>query len=590
MIVEVYGGGFTRGGVGKFRRGELVVMREDGVYDDEDEGVEGVVWEVRRWGLKVGVRKGLEGSERVLKGGRWFLEGGMSVVGFERCKEVLEGVGGVGVLEGVRKGVVEGFGVGGLRLGLGKVEGVDLREVRKVLGVLEGGLNEGQRRVVEEALRRRVCLVQGPPGTGKTTTVSWIVTCATMMGKKVLVTAFSNVAADNLVEAIVKARNGDRGVVRIGRAATVKEELWPFTLDARVDAVMKRSSNKVLETKDTNSKKSKTKGRNGKATNTDALYYELLEKTRTRIVRQADIIVATCIGSGSEALADVEFPVVVIDEACQATEPSALVSTSSKTSQLILVGDQFQLPPTVLSGYDSPLYTSLFERLIAEGMTPLLLNRQYRMHPMIANFPSKQFYSGKLLSDDITKSRVLPCNLDPLLTSNPVLFLNCNGGEEQVDKKVGEKMLEQNAVHQYSFANPQEAELVLRIVELLSVGFQPQDIGIISPYSLQVRVISELLRTSIERGDEVEVHTVDGFQGREKAVIVFSAVRCNKEGKVGFLSDWRRLNVAITRAQMKLIVIGNAGTLKSDKVWRAWLRWLRNQGCFKDATESNLTD
>jgi predicted DNA helicase len=285
---------------------------------------------------------------------------------------------------------------------------------------------------------------------------------------------------------------------------------------------------------------------------------------RDDILDKAQVICCTCIGSGNEILDGRRFPQVLIDESTQATEPAALVPLVRGARQVVLVGDHKQLPPTVLSfrAEENGLKRSLFERLIGLGIEPLLLTTQYRMHPAISKFPNQQFYSNKLIDGVNSKERPAPAGLLWPDWENPVAFVPINGGETVSPDGTSRE-------------NPLEVSWVLKILEdLLEAGELTQkDIGIITPYAGQVRAIRNSMS---EQLDDVEVRTVDGYQGREKEVIIFSCVRSNPEKNVGFLSESRRLNVALTRAKRGLIVIGDPDTLRSDKNWKAWLDYIGN--------------
>ena len=316
------------------------------------------------------------------------------------------------------------------------------------------------------------------------------------------------------------------------------------------------------------------------------------------------------------------FRTVLIDEATQSTEPASLVALLHGASQLILVGDSKQLPPTVTDrrAKDGGLGLSLFERLQTIGIEPLLLDTQYRMHPAIAQHPSKAFYMGRIKSGVCAAERPL---LEGVRWPNPdvpVVFVNVRGAEQnrrisgpaigaktEADQEVRTEEEEVMAADDNqvasnsdtrlaaaslpspastSYANPGEAKAVAAVVDaLLQSGALPaSSVGVITPYAAQATLLQQ---RSLGRGG-VEVSSVDGFQGREKEAIVFSAVRCNDARKVGFLSDERRLNVAITRAKRGLVLVGDEQTLSSSPVWRDYLRFLRKNGCVLDGVEDLL--
>jgi regulator of nonsense transcripts 1 len=265
-----------------------------------------------------------------------------------------------------------------------------------------------------------------------------------------------------------------------------------------------------------------------------------------------------------------------MDEATQASEPSALVPITRGCRQLILVGDHKQLPPTVISrdAEKGGLGRSLFDRLMKCGMPTHMLTTQYRMHPTIREFPSARFYDNKL--EDGCKPADRPPAAGFLWPDwdKPVAFVPIEGVE--IEDEEGK-----------SKSNMDEAAKVVSIVDdLLAAGdISAQDIGVISPYNGQVRLLTDLFIQAggFEDGEPyngLEIKSVDGYQGREKEIIIFTAVRANERGEIGFLSDKRRLNVAITRARRGLIVLGNPTTLRHDGTWRSYLDWAEEHNLF----------
>lgn len=299
------------------------------------------------------------------------------------------------------------------------------------------------------------------------------------------------------------------------------------------------------------------------------------------ILQGADVIAATAISSGSPGLRMIDFPIVFFDEGSMATEPISLIPLMKGCKQLALIGDHKQLPPVVMSleSRNKGLPKSLFERLIQRGDIPsVMLNEQHRMHPSLSSFPNEKFYDSALtdgkrtLELDSLKSSFLPSpsTENDFNASQHLTFINHQGSETLLDK---------------SLANFSEIELVSRVVVDLfhhNPDLKGSQIGIVSPYMAQVQRFQRLLKRdnpqrrileSILQSQgagskalelsEIEIHTVDGFEGREKSVILFSTVRSNDGGFVGFLSDRRRLNVALTRAKRNLYVVGNLETLRN---------------------------
>ena len=271
------------------------------------------------------------------------------------------------------------------------------------------------------------------------------------------------------------------------------------------------------------------------------------------------------------------FDLAVIDEACQSTEPGCW-PVVLRTDRLVLAGDHCQLPPTVLSADAARdgLTISLMERLVNYygDLVTRQLQVQYRMHVQIMQFSSQEFYGNSLTADSSVAAHRL-CDLVDLptnsLTDTPVAFFDSAGaGWEEELEPDGE-----------SKRNPQEAQLILRLAsELINCGLDPRDIAVIAPYAAQVR----WLREHCEHRN-LEIDTVDGFQGREKEAVLISLVRSNQIGEIGFLSDTRRMNVALTRARRKLIVVGDSSTLANNDFFARLLEYFESIGAYRTVWE-----
>ncbi len=295
------------------------------------------------------------------------------------------------------------------------------------------------------------------------------------------------------------------------------------------------------------------------------------------LLDSADVLCATTTGLDADVLADRTFDLAVIDEACQSTEPGCWLPVMRAT-RLVLAGDHCQLPPTVVSteAASAGFGVSMFERLINvyREEASIRLGTQYRMHEQIMTFSSREFYDGALIADASVASHRL-CDMSNVetspLTESPVEFIDTAGAgyDEQLEPE-GE-----------SRRNPQEAELVERKVRaLIAAGISPVDIAVIAPYAAQVRLLREMLEIT-----GLEVDTIDGFQGREKEAVVISMVRSNANGEVGFLSEVRRTNVALTRARRKLIVIGDSATLASHPFYARMLEHFEQIGAYRSVWE-----
>jgi len=421
------------------------------------------------------------------------------------------------------------------------------------------GLNASQSLAVQGAVTNRLTLVQGPPGTGKTAVAIRILQHWARLAKSeatngespspILATSDSNIAVDNLVEGCAAV---GLQVVRLGRPEAIRPELLRFCIDRPPSSY-------------------------GSAGNKDQYGSNPAQafKERMKALKKAQIVCCTCIGSGGDILDTMTFDRVLVDEATQATEPAVLVPLMRGCRQLVLVGDHCQLPPTVLStraeeeGHGVPL----FSRMVACGVPPFMLDTQYRMHPCIAMFPSDLFYGGKLLNGVSAPERRPLAGFPWPREEFPVAFVPVKGVE--MDDGV-------------SKMNEAEAAAACDAVAALLSGGQctPSDIAVVTPYAAQARLIRRMTRRLTQNSGQgyIEVSSVDGFQGREKQAVVFSAVRSNDYGAIGFAGDWRRVNVSFTRARRALIVIGNDQTLRrgDPDTWMPWLAWADAHGLNMD--------
>ena len=423
-----------------------------------------------------------------------------------------------------------------------------------------------------------VALVHGPPGTGKTTVLVEVIRRAVARGEKVLATAPSNLAADNLLERLVAA--GVDGV-RVGHPARVVPGLLDWTLEARVArnesagiAAGLVEEALALRREARKRKAKRGPGRFSQARGAERQVRELLAEARAledRAEREeldrAQVVVATLTGVDAPVLAGRRFDLAAVDEATQAVEPAAILALL-RADRAVLAGDHLQLPPTVIStaAVEGGLGVSLFERLAeAQGATAMVtLFEQRRMNQAIMRFPSDALYGGRL--------RAHPSVATWHLDDEPFLFVDTAGTGFE----------EETPENSDSRHNAGEADLVAReVARVLSLGVAPSDVAVISPYDAQVQLLRQLLASRVEEG--LEVDTVDGFQGREKEAVVVSLVRSNDEGEVGFLSDVRRMNVAITRARKKLVVVGDSATVARHPVYERFVRHAQETGAWVSA-------
>ncbi|KAH7911786.1 P-loop containing nucleoside triphosphate hydrolase protein [Hygrophoropsis aurantiaca] len=470
---------------------------------------------------------------------------------------------------------------------------------------LLAGLNSTQVRAIAMMVGEGISLVQGPPGTGKTKTIIEAVKLLKLhfqVPQPLLVCTYTNVAVDNLVEGF--ASSGIKPL-RVGYGGKIKSSLYKHTLDykleqhplkPRVDSLIsdqerleKRRSD--LAEKIQNESKAPRLERmrtafvsvERQAQVIKSKLYALHQEMLREITSEADVICTTCITSANVALHAQDFPVVFLDEASMSTEPASLIPLMRGSRHVALIGDHKQLPPVITSreAQLKGLGISLFERLTEEGAVPsIMLDIQYRMHPSISHFPSSEFYNFSLQDGTIDSAGNVSPNLIPPLSTHlaidtatgnrpSIVFLDHAGSESAKDR---------------SRVNWNEASIVCSVVEdllLQNEHLRGKDIGIIAPYAAQISLLTRLLNTDAKYktrflatlGDhramqlaDIEVKTVDGFEGREKEIIIFSTVRNNSSGYIGFLADRRRLNVGLTRAKRGLFVVGSISTLKAGKM------------------------
>jgi ATP-dependent RNA/DNA helicase IGHMBP2 len=448
-------------------------------------------------------------------------------------------------------------------------------------------LNASQREAIAFAMSARdVAIIHGPPGTGKTTTVVELIRQAVLKGQKVLACAPSNTGVDNLLEKLVSNR---LRVVRVGHPARVQEELQAYTLDALVEAdpgmkvvaEMHREAEKIVRKAAKFTRAKPVPGARGdmrqeaRRLREDAKIYE--RHIISNVLDRANVICATT-NFDPEILGDRQFDLVVIDEACQSTE-SGCWPAILKAERMILAGDHCQLPPTILSAEAAKqgFAVSLMERLVGmfgESITRQL-TVQYRMHEQIMRFSSDCFYANSLIADDSVRLHLLSDLLsDPhaAIVQTPATFVDTAGAgwDEQLEPD-GESRF-----------NPHEGGWVLKQVEeLYNLGIKAEDIAVIAPYAAQVRWLRQRCLHKA-----VEIDTVDGFQGREKEAILITLVRSNSTGEIGFLGDTRRMNVALTRARRKLIVIGDSATLSGHAFYAKMIAYFESLGSYQSIWES----
>eukprot|EP00731_Ephydatia_muelleri_P025707 Em0017g790a len=298
--------------------------------------------------------------------------------------------------------------------------------------------------------------------------------------------------------------------------------------------------------------------------------------------RNADVICCTCVGAGDSRLAKFRFRMVLIDESTQATEPECMVPVVLGSKQVVLVGDHCQLGPVIMckKAANAGLSQSLFERLVCLGIKPIRLIVQYRMHPALSEFPSSVFYDGTLQNAVSPAERKAAEDFPWPNPEKPMFFWYCQGQEEISSSGT-------------SYLNRTEAANVEKVVtKLMKSGVRPEQIGVITPYEGQrAHVVQSMQHNGAmppRLYQELEVASVDAFQGREKDFIILSCVRANEHQGIGFLNDARRLNVALTRAKYGVIVIGNAKVLSRHPLWHNLIKDYQEQGLLVEGPLTNL--
>ena len=427
-------------------------------------------------------------------------------------------------------------------------------------------LNQTQEDAVNKVLRAKdVAIVHGPPGTGKTTTLVEAIYETLRRENQVLVCAQSNMAVDWISEKLV-----DRGinVLRIGNPTRVNDKMLSFTFERRFeshpDYELLWAIRKAIRDLRSHRKRGDEKFHQ-KMERLKERATELELRINAQLFGEARVIACTLVGSANRLLDGQKFGTLFIDEAAQALEAACWIPVR-RVSRVILAGDHCQLPPTIKSfaAMKAGLGKTLMERIVEnKPETVTLLKMQYRMNEEIMRFSSDWFYGNQVESAPEVKYRSI-LDLDI-----PMTWIDTSAFELPEDSEVSFK--EEFVGESFGRVNKAEAELTLMALEeyFKKIGKERileerLDVGVISPYRAQVQYLRGLLKKREffkPYRQLISVNTVDGFQGQERDIILISLVRANDEGQIGFLRDLRRMNVAITRARMKLIILGDASTM-----------------------------
>lgn len=424
-----------------------------------------------------------------------------------------------------------------------------------------------QTRAVNMALNNMVTLVQGPPGCGKTMTITAMVINMLQLlpSQRIMVCGQSNASVENIIKLlgppckalgkkVIWAANGGFDITSFHDLTDEQKCLLHYqclTRETRDGKRLKELTEKSWRLKD-------------RMSLNDVNEMENLRKhIEKNIAYESNVICCTLESALKGCISDLKCHTVIIDEATQAIEISSIVPFVHSPEKIVLVGDQHQLGPVITDAIEKyqNYKESLFVRLLnresyGRKIDFIMLDVQYRMHPKICRFPSFCFYDGGIIDGISSEDRWSPLAMIKM----PITYINCKG----VEKKVGS-----------SIKNENEAQTVKIVVNyLLNNNIEPKDIGVIAFYSAQVRHLRHKLEILNTGKDKFKIASVDSFQGSERDYIVLSCTRSNELSDIGFLSQWRRLNVAITRARRGLIIVGNIDTIQNDETWKSLIEYI----------------
>jgi len=444
-----------------------------------------------------------------------------------------------------------------------------LNNTQQILEYTNPNLNESQKSAVEGIINNEnLLIVHGPPGTGKTTTLVEAILQLTGKGEKILVSAPSNTAVDNIASFLIGTRIN---FLRIGNNTKVNEQIFPYTPEGILRESKKEKEIKKLKIRAEELRKmsNQYKRRFGKdereqrnllireVKNLRQQIREIQQYNEQQLFEKAEVILGTPIGLTDSRIEDYRFQTLIIDEAGQCLEPLAWC-IFPLADKIILAGDHLQLPPTVLSDEAAKmgLNHSILEVAFLKFASTYLLDTQYRMRERKEQFLSNNFYEGKLKTANKLHS-----------TGEHILFFDTAGAGFD----------EGNGADGVSLINKGELDVILQILEKYKIDLK--NATVLSPYSGQVALAREVLPS------EIKISTIDSIQGQEKEIIILSLVRSNSEGQIGFLKDYRRMNVALTRAREQLFVIGDSSTLGKDPFYSEFFDYVEKINAYKSIWE-----
>lgn len=433
-------------------------------------------------------------------------------------------------------------------------------------------LNQSQQQAVKAILQNEdITIVHGPPGTGKTTTLIEAIIQLIKNGEKVLVSAPSNAAVDNIAKGLLQQHIR---LLRVGNTSKTDEAIFAHTPEGRLANSKQQKEIKQLKQRAEEFRRMALKYKRsfGKAEREQRqLLFKEVKNLRTEIKKlqayneeklfeEAQVIAGTPIGIYDAGIEQMHFATLVLDEAGQCIEPLAWC-IFPLADKIVLAGDHWQLPPIVLSieAANLGLNVSILETAIQHTPVIHLLNTQYRMKQSIAGFSSSYFYHNALLS---------PAHLAN--TGTHITFIDT----------AGSGFNEEHGADGSSLQNPGELDIAAKLLQTEELS--PATTAFISPYSGQVAAAKEQLQK------QIRISTIDSFQGQEKESIILSLVRSNDDGDIGFLKDYRRMNVALTRAKEKLFVIGDSATIGADAFYNAFLTYIEQHGSYRTVWEFEM--
>lgn len=452
-------------------------------------------------------------------------------------------------------------------------------------------LNPAQKEAVQSILAAEdIAVIHGPPGTGKTTTLIHAIKLLAQREKNILVTASSNAAVDLLVERLDQQ---GLNVVRIGNISRVSDQLVSMTLEGRLSRHPEHKNIKRLRVQAANARKGagKFKKRFGskqrhqrntsyqEARELESYAKMLEERLLNEILFNADVIACTLVNTLSHVLAPLKFKTVVIDEAAQALEPATWIPLT-RIQKVVLAGDPFQLPPVIKSeeARKEGLGITLLEKWVRDEKPTSFLDTQYRMHPTIMEFSNQFFYDGQLKAAAAVQDQKID-----IPDLSPVLFIDtagCGFGETLNPEtksryNEGEGFILREYFLQFT-------------AKLTALELNTPSMAIIAPYREQARHLSTLFQEDPELllfEEHISINSVDAFQGQEREVIFISLTRSNENTEIGFLADYRRMNVALTRAKKHLVVIGDSATIGADPFYQKFIEYAETKGKYQSAWE-----